>query len=230
MYFNIYKNKKKILKKIKKNTWTYHYFIPVYQQSLWYDLQFLRYREWQTEIGNYGSFFALLPSPPKNKKNQNFQKWKKLLEISSFYTSVPKTTIIWVTVPEIQSKTDRIFCHFTPITTGKIKTLKKWKKHLEMLSLYTCEPNITIIWSILPEIWNTTDRTFCHFGLFFVLLPPWQPRKSKFWKNEKMTVDIIILHMCTINENHMMYGSWDMECDRQSFFLILDNFLPLLPC
>ena len=37
----------------------------------------------------------------KNPKNQNFEKVKKkLLEISSFYTCVPKTTIIWGTVPQ----------------------------------------------------------------------------------------------------------------------------------
>ena len=29
--------------------------------------------------------------------------------------------------------------------------------------------------------------------------------------------DTIILHMCTINDNHMMYGSWYMECDKQNF-------------
>ena len=27
----------------------------------------------------------------------------------------------------------------------------------------------------------------------------------------------VILHMCTGNENHMMYGSWDMKCKRQNF-------------
>ena len=31
--------------------------------------------------------------------------------------------------------------------------------------------------------------------------------------------------MCTIHENHMMYGSEDMEYNRE-FFLTLDNFLP----
>ena len=48
-------------KMIKQNTWRYHYFTPVYQKSWWYDLQFLRYRVWQTEIGNYESFSALRP-------------------------------------------------------------------------------------------------------------------------------------------------------------------------
>ena len=32
-------------------------------------------------------------------------------------------------------------------------------------------------------------------------------------------VDTIILHMCTINENHMMYDSWDMKRDRQNVLL-----------
>ena len=104
---------KKYKKKIKKNNWRYC-FIPVYQQSSWYDLQFLRYRVWQTKIGNYGSFFAILPSPLKTQKIRIFKKWKKLLEKSSFYTSVPKPTIIWSKVPEIRSETDRIFCPFGP--------------------------------------------------------------------------------------------------------------------
>ena len=58
--FNIYNVVFK--KKIEKKTWRYHYFTPTYQKSWWYDLLFLRYRVWQTEIGNYGSF-TLLPPP-----------------------------------------------------------------------------------------------------------------------------------------------------------------------
>ena len=47
----------------------------------------------------------------------------------------------------------------------------------------------------------------------------------------KIAGDIIILHMCNINDNHMMYGSWDTERDGQNFFVILDRFLfsPILP-
>ena len=76
-----------------------------------------------------------------------------------------------------------------------------------------------------PEIWSVTNRIFCHFGQFFALLPPNNPKNQNFEKLKNTSGDIIILHMCTIKDNHMMYGSWDMEHDRQSF-VILDNLFP----
>ena len=36
---------------------------------------------------------------------------------------------------------------------------------------------------------------------------------------KKTPGDITILHLCTTNDNHMMYGSQDMECERQTFSL-----------
>ena len=92
-----------------------------------------------------------------------------------------------------------IFCTFTPLITQKVKTLKKLKKHLEILSLYTCVPWMTITWCMVPEIWSVTDRTFCHFGPFFPFNPP-NNLKIKKWK--KTPGDSIILHMCTINDSH----------------------------
>ena len=59
-----------------------------------------------------------------------------------------------------------IFCHFTPLTTQKIKILKKWKNSLEILSFYICVPEMTIIWGMVPEISSVMDRIICHFGLF----------------------------------------------------------------
>ena len=44
---------------------------------------------------------------------------------------------------------------------------------------------------------------------------------------KKMPRDIIILHLCTTNGNHIMYGSWDMEHGRQNFFVLLGYFLPI---
>ena len=53
-----------------------------------------------------------------------------------------------------------------------------------------------------------------HFLPFY---PTNNPKNQIFETMEKIPGDIIILYMCTINENHMMYGSWDMECDWQTF-------------
>ena len=55
------------------------------------------------------------------------------------------------------------------------------------------------------EIWSATDRIY--FRPFFALLPPNNPKNQNFEKNEKNPRDIIILNMCTINDNHMMHGS-----------------------
>ena len=93
-------------KKIKKNTRRY-YFTPVYQKY-WYDPQFLRYRVWQTEIGHYESFYALLPLPTKTKKIRILKKKKNYRRYHHFICT-PKTTIIWGMLLEIQSELDRIF-------------------------------------------------------------------------------------------------------------------------
>ena len=47
---------------------------------------------------------------------------------------------------------------------------------------------------------------------------------------KKLPRDIIFLHMCTINNNHMMYGPWDMEHDRQNFLSLWTAFCLLHPC
>ena len=58
-------------------------------------------------------------------------------------------------------------------------------------------------------------------------------QKSKFWKNEKKVPRaIIILHMFTVNDYHMIYGSSDTECDRQnslSFWTIFCRLPPSPP-
>ena len=110
----------KILKN-EKICWRYHHFTHVYQKSQSYDVWFLRYGVQQTE------FFVILDC----------------------------------------------FLPFYPLTTQKIKILKKWKKHLEISSFYICVPKIMIRWCTVPEIWCVTDVIVTsHFGLFFALLPP----------------------------------------------------------
>ena len=50
-----------------------------------------------------------------------------------------------------------------------------------------------------------------------------------FQKIKKMPGNIIILHMCTINDNHMINGSSDMECNRQNFLSFWTIFCPFTP-
>ena len=56
-----------------------------------------------------------------------------------------------------------------------------------------------------------TDVIFIfHFGLFFILSPPplHNDLKNQNFTKMKLTAgDIIILRMCTKNNDHMMYGS-----------------------
>ena len=51
------------------------------------------------------------------------------------------------------------------------------------------------------------------------------------WANKNQIAgDTIILQMCTINDNYMMYGSWDMKHEEQdflSFWTIFCLFTPL---
>ena len=53
------------------------------------------------------------------------------------------------------------------------------------------------------------------FLSFYTVLKTWKIIILKKWK--KIASDIIILHMCTKNHNHMMYASWKMECNRHKF-------------
>ena len=56
---------------------------------------------------------------------------------------------------------------------------------------------------------------FCFFAqLLTTTIIMWQ-------KCKKTPGYIILLHMCTINQDHMMYGSWDMKFNRQNFLVIL---------
>ena len=99
---------------------------------------------------------------------------------------------------------------------------------MEISSLYTCVPQITIIWCMFPETWSVRSRIFCHFWQFFTLLPPNNPENQNFKKMKKTPEDIIILHMPTINENHKMYGSRNMKWDIQNLF-ILGHFVIFCP-
>ena len=108
---------------------------------------FLRYDTWQDVIVifHFGLFFTLLPLT--DWKIKNSRKWKKGLEISSFYTIVPKIMIKCYTVPEICHMADvtyfsfwTIFCCYPP-NSLKNQNFKKMKKKPGDIILHMCPKN-----------------------------------------------------------------------------------------
>ena len=126
---------------IKKNTCRYHY----------QNLDDMIYSSWDIEqnilrlviSGYYLPFY-----PPKNPKNQNFEKWKYLLEISSFYTCVPKITIFDVQFLRFGVRQTEFFFilgHFlsfnTPTDPKNQNFKKKWKNAWRYYPfIHTCVP------------------------------------------------------------------------------------------
>ena len=72
-----------------------------------------------------------------------------------------------------------------------------------------------IICYTVPEIWCMMDIIIFHFELFFAL----ELFELFFW-------DIIILHKCTINNNHMIIWLLRYQLQQTNFFAILGHFWP----
>ena len=108
----------------------------------------------------------------------------------------------------------QVFLSFQP-TTCKIKILKKLKKHLEMMyaswDMKCDRHDLLSFWAI-----------FCPFT-------PLLTSKTKIWEKCKTLLEISF-YKCvpSINEDHMIRGSWDIRCNRQ-FYIIFGNFLPTDP-
>ena len=107
--------------------------------------------------------------PPNSPKNKNL---KKHLEISSFYTSVPKIMIICYTILKIWCVKDVIvvfhsghfFTLLPPPTAQKMEISKKWNNWLEISSFYTRVPKIMITCYTVLEIWHVADVIIFYFG------------------------------------------------------------------
>ena len=67
-------------------------------------------------------------------------------------------------------------------------------------------------------------KFFVILGYFLPFDPPNNWKSQNFEKMTKTPRDIIILHMSTIYKNQMMYDSWEMEHDKDSFFSFWTNF------
>ena len=143
----------------------------------------------------------------KNPKNQNFEKEKvkkkkekrkNCLEIL-IRSDRQKFLLFWATFlpfqppdkPENQNfkieKNSWIYYHFTHLHY-------KWQ------------------WFLRYGVWQTEFFIILDFCLPFY--PTNKLKNQNFEKLKKAPEDIIILHKCARNHDHMLYCSCDMVCDR----------------
>ena len=150
--------------------------------------------------------------PPNNPENQNFEKMKNpcgdiiilhMCTINDYHMM----HVSW----DRECNRQNFLSFWTIFANRKNSILKKWKKR-------TSVPLMIITWCMVPEIMSLMDKYFLSFLTVFCSFTPLTTQKIKLLKKmKKLPGDIVILHMCTINDNNMMYVSWNMECDRQTF-------------
>ena len=90
-----------------------------------------------------------------------------------------------------------------------------------------------IRWGMVSEIHSETHKNFLSFWAIFCTLTSLTTLEIKIKKKKKKKVsgNVIILFLCTKIHDHMMYASWDLECDRHNFLsfrVIFCLFTPLL--
>ena len=225
--FNIYNV---VLKKIiiKKNTCRYHY----------QNLDDMIYSSWDIEqnILKLVILGHLLPFyPHKNPKIKILKNEKICWRYHHFTHVYQKSQSYDVQFPRFGVRQTEffvilghflLFYHSQPPKNQNFE--KKWEIFLEILSFYTYMCTINEDHMIYGS-WNIrcNRQKFLSFWAIFCPFSPLTTWKIKILKLKKTTTgDIIILHICTKNDNHMMYGSWDMERDRQNFLSFWTIFCP----
>ena len=120
------------------------------------------------------------------------------------------------------------FFPFYPLKNPKNQNFENKKKiavDIIILHMFTKKHNYMMSGSLDTE-WD--KQNFLSFWAIFALLlpPPNNPENQNFEKMRKIPGDII-LHICTINENH--YDVWFLRYGAQQtkFVVFLGHFLPL---
>ena len=156
--------------KNEKNAWRYYHFTRVYHKWKSNDVWLLRYEMWQNFLLFWATFCPF--TPLTKKKIKILRKWKKQLEILSFYTHVSKIMITCYTIPEIWHMTDIIYISYfgpfsaiLPPKSPKKQNFKKWKKTPgDIIILQMCTKNYDHMmygsWDMVWDGWmdQQTDR------------------------------------------------------------------------
>ena len=165
------------------------------------------------------------------RKIKILEKRKNNLEMSSFYTYQNSWSY---DVCSLKYGVWQTFCHFGPFF-ALYPTIDPNKKNLEKCkkTFSLCITQVYYEWRSY-YIWflryKAQERDFLSFWVIFCPLTLRTTQEIKIFKkngknnkNDKPG-DIIIWHLCTTNDD-MMYGSWNMEHNRQDF----SHFAPFLP-
>ena len=133
---------------------------------------------------------------------------KKMIETSSFYTSVPSYDIWFL---RYQLKQTDFLCHLgpffallrpPPLTAPKDENIKKLKTPGDIIILHKCAKNHDyMLYCSWDMACDTCNCCFSFWAIFwpFTPLTAQKIKISKKKKKKKTSGDVIILHMCTIN-------------------------------
>ena len=223
--------------KNEKSTWRCHHFKLVQQKTWSYDVCLLRYGVRQTIFCYFRPVFALLPHywPQKLKFGKNVKNTWRYYPFTHVYHK-SRSYDVWFLRYKVQrTEFFVILGHFYPLTLLTTQKIKTWKNEKNSWRYYHFKHEY--------HKWKSYDVWFLRYGAqqtnFFLILDHFLPfytispaNNTENQNLEKMKItpgDIIILHKCNINYNHMIYGSWDMKCTRQNFCCHLGPFFALLP-
>ena len=102
--------------------------------------------------------------------------------------------------------------------------VEPWERCFELFRMQNSQDFLKLCpWTPLVRFYSASRLPSCTTIFFFAMLvetlvhPPSLPSPKK--KLDFGPV-FVFLHLCTTsttNDNHMVYGSWDMEHDRQNF-------------
>ena len=177
---------------------------------------------WQTEIGNHWLIFPFYPLPPppiETENNRILNKWKNCWRYHYFTNVCQKPQLYEAGFLRYRER--HFFCHFgqfaallpSPLTTNE-------KATGDVLILHMCTKNHDHIMYASSDM-ERARQFFVILGHFLLFYPTIDPRNENLEKMYKNPGDIILLHMCNINEDHMMYDSCDIKAWWTEFLVIL---------
>ena len=156
-----------------KNIWRYYHFTKINDSHLTYGSLDMECNG--QNVLSFWTIFCL--NIPKNKNLERMKKTPGYIIILNKCTK-DYDQMMYSSWDIVRDRCNcyfsfwAIFCPLTPLSTQKIKILKKFKKRLEISSFYIYVPKIVIGWCTVPDIWCVTYVIIFYFGAFFVLLPP----------------------------------------------------------